>query len=664
MNGLHLRLVYLLVMVNVAVHITDDDLPLWIPTLGLVFVAWRWIADFVKIPCPGRWGAAGFAFVCSLGIWAEFGRLIGDPAATALLVVMVALKTFEIRGYRDLMIVTYLCLLLLMSKLLSSQSIGMTIFLVVDTVAVLALMHLYHVPHLNRGLPWRRAGRLVLQSLPVIVVLFVLFPRFNFSLFSRPDQMNAKVGFSGQVRPGGVAQLAQSDEIAFRAFFRGSYVPPVTKLYWRGAVLTEAQGLNWDPGGQRGKVIAGFDDENPIEVMMESAGSSWVFTMDWPQGVIMATALRQADVEEAPGVTYSLRTPLQMREAYRFSFSPGNKTLRTSPDEVQGALAVEVPARQVKELVDSWRTPRGKAAEYVAKIRDYFIANDFSYSLTPPETDDVEEFLFYTKRGFCEHFAGVTATLLRLLEVPARVVVGYHGGALSLMGDYVIVSQRDAHAWLEYWDGEAGYWTRLDPTAWVAEDRITMGGQSFFDSRDGDGGAGLQGTWVRGVFGQDFWYWLTRGRLIADQAEIAWVTFLLRFDLTYQRNIFSKLGWDKISRASLFALAVISVLVLLAVAAWVMRSRTRARPDRGQRLYLQLCSKLAAAGLERQVTEGPIDLKRRAEARWPALAGDLGTIFDRIIHMRYGDMQFGEREMAEVRRDLRLLKLVNAPGRH
>lgn len=664
MNGLHLRLVYLLVMVNVAVHVTDDDLPKWITLIGLVFVSWRWIADFVKIPVPGRWGAAGFAVVCSVGIWAEFGRLIGDPAATALLIVMVALKTFEIRGYRDLMIVTYLCLLLLMSKLLENQSIAITVFLVADTVAVLALMHLYHVPKLNRGLPWRRAGRLVLQSLPVILVLFVLFPRFNFSLFKRPDQMGAKVGFSGHVRPGGVAQLAQSDEIAFRAFFKGNYVPPVSKLYWRGAVLTDAKGLNWDPSSKRGKVFAGYEDENPIEVMVESSGSSWVFTMDWPQGVIMSSRARQGEVEEAPGGTYALKSPLQERESYRFSFSPINKSLRTAPEEIKQALVVEEPSRKVKELVGTWRERRASAQEYVTKIQDYFTANKFMYTMRPPETEDVEEFLFYTKRGFCEHFAGVTATLLRMLNVPARVIVGYHGGSLSLMGDYVIVAQRDAHAWVEYWDAEKTSWTRIDPTSWVAEDRLAMGGQQFFEVRQEDDIAGLQGMWFKKVLGKDFFYWLTRGRLVVDQAEIFWVTFLLRFDINYQRDLFAKIGWEKISTWSLFGLALLGVAVLVVLAAWIMRSRVRGRPDSGLWLYQQLCAKLASAGLERQVTEGPFDLKARAEVRWPAQGEQLKTIFDRIIHIRYGDSKYGEREVAEIRRALKQLKFVNAPSRH
>jgi len=144
MTGLQQRLVYILVAINVVVHI--GDMPLWIPAISLVFVLWRWLADVYRLWCPGRWGAAFLGALGTGAVYIEFNRLIGDPASTAILLIMVSLKTLEIRSYRDLMAVTYLCLLLLMAKLLSSQSMAMTVFMFADLTAILALMHLYHVP--------------------------------------------------------------------------------------------------------------------------------------------------------------------------------------------------------------------------------------------------------------------------------------------------------------------------------------------------------------------------------------------------------------------------------------------------------------------------------------------------------------------------------------
>jgi protein-glutamine gamma-glutamyltransferase len=663
MSGIQQRLVYALVIVNVCVHF--GDLPTWIPTIGVLFVCWRWAADLVRIPCPGRLGAAIFAAFCGAGIWAEFGRIIGDPASTALLVTMIALKALEIRGYRDLMIVTYMCLLLLMSKLLASQSIAMMIFMFMDLVAVLALMHLYHIPNVERGLPWKRALRLVGQAAPVLLVLFVLFPRFNFSLIRRGPDTSGAVGFSGQLRPGAVAQLAQSDKVAFRAFFKGHFVPPMSRLYWRGAVLSQNKGLEWDPAvnsfaavrpGAENTYPAGGG--TPVEIIVEDGGASWVFTMDWPAGVQMNSLLRQSDIHESEGLTYALRTPLQPWETYRFYFEPSSQKLSWPLTEVSGSLSVAAPSARVAEQIKEWRklAKSDAAPEILDVLRMHFSGQGFSYTLTPPETEDLDEFLFTTKRGYCEHYAGATATILRLMGIPARVIVGYQGGSPSLIGDYLIVSQRDAHAWVEYWHKDRLAWIRVDPTSWVAEERLNLGGQAYIEKQGAAGYGGFEAAWLKKVFGDQFLVWLSRSRLLADQAEIAWITFMLRYDFTYQRELFAKFGWRRISAFSLFMLALSGVIVSLLAVAWVMWRRRRPPGDRALRLYQELCQRLAQSGLERQYTEGPLDLAFRAAARWPEHAERLQAVFNQLINVRYGTAPFGEREWALIRRDISRLK--------
>lgn len=655
MTGLQQRLIYLLVLVNVGIHF--GELPSWIPSLGMVFVLWRWVADLVPIPCPGRYWAAILAAICAFAIWAEFGKVIGDPASTALLITMVALKSFEIRGYRDLMIITYLCLLLLMAKLLNLQSIGMTVFMFVDVIAILALMHLYHTPSTNRRLPWRSTLKLVTYSLPILLTLFFLFPRFNFSLLKRAPESSSQVGFSGHLRPGSVSDLAQGSQVAFRAFFRGgSYVPPMDRLYWRGAVLTENKGLNWDPSSFRGRVNSVLSEANPVEVMVEDGGSSWVFTLDWPVTVLMANGNRQLELRRGVGATFGLGTPLMPRETYRFSFEPTSRFLNTNPTEIEGSMTINPPTRRVHELIESWHPDTLTTADKIARINEYFIKSRFEYTLTPPETEDLEEFLFFTRRGFCEHFAGATASLLRMMKVPARVVVGYQGGAFSLMRDYLIVSQRDAHAWLEYWDRDRRQWTRLDPISWIAPERVALGGQAFFERQNPTAIAGIEAKWLRNLFGQDVFLWLARSYLLVDQAEIAWLTFLFRFDLTYQRELFARIGWKEISKSSLFLLTILGVIVASVSLSWTWRMRTRPRLESGLKIYRELCRKLAAAGLERQFSEGPRDLAHRAMVRWPDQAEILGEIFQRLILIRYGGAPLGEREKAEIRLQMRRLK--------
>lgn len=646
MTGWQRRLVFILVAANVAVHY--GDVPAWIPSLALLFVGWRWLADIYRIPCPGRWGAAIFAAAATFGVWAEFARLIGDPASTALLVIMVALKTFEIRGYRDLMIVTYLCLLLLMAKLLSSQTLLITAFMFVDVISVLALMHLYHLPYFKGGLPWRRAGRLLLQATPVFVALFFLFPRFNFSLFQRQAEQINTVGFSGQVRPGSVAQLAQSDQVAFRAFFRSGIQPPVSRLYWRGAVLEKVVGLNWDPVIPiHRKVRRQPPSDNTVEIMIESGNSPWLFTLDWPLNVEMGSGYRQEQVEESSGRSFSLRSPLLPRETYAVNFQTSTRAVPWDPNEALGALEVGDPGRRVRELINSWKAVRSQPTEALRVIQDYFVQQKFGYTLTPPETEDVDEFLFQTKTGFCEHYAGSVATLLRLLDIPARVIVGYHGGSPSLMGDYLLIYQRDAHAWVEYWDAKKGSWQRIDPTTWVASDQaVAMLGQGF-------------GAWQNNPLakwlGPDFMSTLVRSRLIVDQAEIMWITFMLRYDFKYQQELFNRWGLGNITRGLLFILSAFAVIILGFLFYALLRFNNRRRTDPEVELYRKLCKQLDKAGLDRLPNEGPLNYLKRAQQKFPQQADLLAQLFGGWMALRYGTMPFSEKAGGEWRQLLRKL---------
>ncbi|MGE0763173.1 MAG: DUF3488 and DUF4129 domain-containing transglutaminase family protein [Bdellovibrionales bacterium] len=652
MNGWQRRLVFILIMANVVVHY--GDMPSWIPTLGLLFVGWRWVADlYHRIPCPGRVGAAIFAVVATVGVWAEFSRLIGDPASTALLIIMVALKTFEIRGYRDLMIVTYLCLLLLMAKLLSSQTLGITIFMFADVTTILALMHLYHLPERQGGVPWRRAGRLLLQAVPVLAALFFLFPRFNFSLFQRATEPASRMGFSGHIRPGSVAQLAQSDQVAFRAFFRTGYQPPASRLYWRGAVLEQSNGLNWDPSTVRRKLETKIPGENVVEIMMEAGDANWLFTLDWPLHMVMGSSLRQEQVEESAGLSYSLKTPLMERETYAVSFTTAPREINWDTTEAERSLQVAKPGWRLRELLSAWQSHKGKPQEALKVIQDYLVTQKFAYTLTPPEIDDLDEFLFQTKSGFCEHFAGAVASLLRHLNVPARVIVGYHGGSPSLMNDYLLVYQRYALAWVVFWYKTRQHWVILDPTRWVAADRAISTAPGF---------EAWQNNPLAKWLGPEFASFLVRGRLAVDQAEILWITMLLRYDFNYQREMFARWGLGAITRGLLFGLSLAAVVILglLFYAAIRLGARRRVEPE--VELYRMLCQRLEKAGLKRAANEGPLELLKRAKSQWPSQGPILEELFGFWIALRYGQERFSEKAAGAWRQRLRKLTLQTDAG--
>jgi transglutaminase-like putative cysteine protease len=109
----------------------------------------------------------------------------------------------------------------------------------------------------------------------------------------------------------------------------------------------------------------------------------------------------------------------------------------------------------------------GKASDpYEITLRiEGFLRADYRYSLTPPKTDYASPyaaFLFKTKTGYCQHFAGAMAVLLRFNGIPARVAQGFTTGTEISQGTY-LVSRNDAHAWVEVYFPRAG-WIPFDPT--------------------------------------------------------------------------------------------------------------------------------------------------------------------------------------------------------
>lgn len=658
MTGIHQRFIYILVGANIALH--TGDIPLWVLISSLLFVVWRWLIDLLRLSQPGQLVLGIFVVGSILGLWFEFNQLIGDQVSICMLIIMVALKAFSIRGYRDVMAVTYLCLFLLMAKLLSSQSMTMTVILFIDVFAILSLMHLYHVPVKNDSFPWGKSWRLILTSVPVVLVLFVLFPRYNFSLFKNQQRSTQRVGFNPDIKPGGMMQLMQSDEIAFRAFFVMGNRPAQDQLYWRGAVLTKGDGLAWKldetlPASRRPVLT---NSEYKVQIMSESAGEKWLFTLNWPQEITWNSPSRALDMQRAYDYTYQLKLPLVAKETYEVAYNPLLAKQDISRTERIKLTEIAPPSEKIRELL-ARLTAQGKAVDIIVDaLERYYREEKFVYSLKPPPTETVEEFLFSAKSGFCEHYSSATASLFRWLGIPARVVVGYQGGSVSLLGDYNIIMQRDAHAWMEYWDDRVSKWLRLDPTAWVAAERIALGGQAYYErNMNADLGASER-SWVANMFGFKAWRWLVRSRLYVDQFEVWWASFLLHYDFTYQKTWLAKLGLVGAVRLKLWFLTIGSVLLLFFVGYIWQKHRHSWRTDKTLRVYRLLCEKLARLGLPRQINEGPLNYLNRVVASYPQSELILTQIFYACIEWRYNSRNPSASEFRQLKTSIKKLKLT------
>jgi protein-glutamine gamma-glutamyltransferase len=299
------------------------------------------------------------------------------------------------------------------------------------------------------------------------------------------------------------------------------------------------------------------------------------------------------------------------------------------------AEALEVPASispAVRDLARSWALQNRDSRGVVSSALQFFRTQGFSYSLTPGEYADLDEFLFRRRVGFCEHYATSFATLMRLARVPARVVVGYLGGEYNDLGHFFLVRQADTHAWCEVWLPESG-WTRVDPTSAVAPGRASLDLTSFLETRIASDQMGVRSNGLiarllrSGVFTDIRFLWQT--------VSYEWDTRFLAFDADVQDVLLTSMGIA--SRGTVFLVVEILLVVIALLAsyfAW-MQVRTRARLDRVKALYEYFCRKTARLGVPRDPCEGPLDFARRAAQSLPNESNIIRRIADTYVLLRY-----------------------------
>src|SRR5262249_13947910 len=479
--------------------------------------------------------------------------------------------------------------------------------------------------------PLRAALTLLAQAMPLIVLLFFLFPRVTagFRLLLTPNVASAS-GFSDRLSPGSVESLASSMSVAFRAEFPDGDLPPRATLYWRGLVMTQGDGMEWR-SRDTPPVLSHSGQEvrsgNTIRqlVTIEPHGAHWMFALDRPVTASPGAIL-------TPGNYLWSWQPIMKSRRYEVTSSLGMAREELEPRERKRDLEVpEWISARVRDLAQSWSAADPDAHAIVRRALDFFETQRFRYSLSPGEykRNDLEEFLFRRRIGFCEHYAASFATLMRLAGVPARVVIGYLGGEFNEMGHFYLVRQSDAHAWCEVWLPDSG-WTRVDPTSVVAPARINLGLESFLER---SGGAGEMSPGFRRTFARQPFF--AKIRVTWQTLNYAWDSRVLGFDADAQQGLTNEIGLPDLRPVSLlFLSAIIAAGFILLLATW-MQFRTRVQPDPVQRLYPRFCAKAARMGARRDPTEGPVDFASRVSRVLPQESERIATISHCYVGLRY-----------------------------
>lgn len=627
-------LYWLLASITLVLLPQISHMPIWLIGICVGVLGWRLLREIYGWSLPKTIIKIVLTVSIIIFVFISYKTLLGRDPGVALLSIMLCMKLLELRNIRDAMVTIFIGYFLTVASFFFSQSIfiGIYLFAVVTafTISMMAINHYASSPSYHR-LYFRTSIGLLIQAIPVMVLLFFFFPRLEHPLWALPDDaFSGKTGLSEELSMGSINNLANSKEVAFRVQFDGN-IPHADQLYWRGLVMWYTDGRNWTPiKPVNRRLFRTPASELEIKkqavqytINLEPHNQHWLFALDM--------------VEDSPEQSL-LRFDRQMlnyepiRELKRYQLQ---SYLQYNTGEIlqyEKRLGLDLPVNinpKTFALAQQWLMEYKDPEKVVNAALDHFSKGEFFYSNKPPilrTESPVDEFLFETKTGFCEHFATSFTLLMRSAGIPARVITGYQGGELNPMGDYLIVRQSDAHAWAEVWLKDKG-WIRIDPTAQIPASHVEFlqGNQRFKSTNLEEQG---QFSWFR--------YSLYRIRHGWDSLKHFWNLWVVGFDSNQQNRMLHILGIEDLSWKQIILILFSAVFIIIALIALLLLMKHPERITPVQRYYFKFKNQLAKKGFEVNTSEGPLDLSFRASQHYPKSAAQIKDICYKYEQLRYG----------------------------
>ncbi|MDG2376601.1 MAG: DUF3488 and transglutaminase-like domain-containing protein, partial [Woeseiaceae bacterium] len=556
----------------------------------------------------------------------SYESVSGVGPGSSLLVVMAALKLLETRKRRDQFVLLFISVFLIMSSLLREQYLWSLPYLIAGVLfTITAWLRMSDVRRVPIWHSVQTSGRFIAYSLPLMIAMWVFFPRITTPFWAVPiDTSSATSGLSDRMSPGDISSLSLSNAVAFRVRFDDE-IPPPHSRYWRGLVLDRFNGRTWTDNEPsidrraRDEIEIEGDAVN-YEVRLEPTRQHWLFALDVPY-----EWERGKSIDMTSYHLLTRRQPVDQRMSYRVASYPDYR-LANQISSFRREFYTRIPENTNMDsiaLARQMREDAGSAEEFINRVLRKFNTEDFYYTLDPPPlgSNPVDLFLFDTRRGFCEHYASAFAVMMRAANIPSRIVLGYQGGEINTLGNYLTVRQADAHAWTEVWLPGRG-WYRVDPTAAVAPERIDMGRY----------GAIIDG--VGASWGLNTPYeWLYQITMTWDALNAEWNEWILAYGPDNQLEFMEWLGMDKPDWRQMMLTLVLILVILVAIISTLILMRYQPPPkDEATRLYQEF---MKAAGVTPEKGETPIKLTSRIAAGHddPSLAEKITEIY---LDTRYG----------------------------
>ncbi|MBK8186438.1 MAG: DUF3488 domain-containing transglutaminase family protein [Cellvibrio sp.] len=619
-------------------------IPLWICGLWMAIALWRWQMLGDKWFTPHKYLINVITISCAAGLYVNFTGRVGMDAALALLICTFILKVLEMRNLRDAQLIVFIGFIAISTQLLLSQTIGAAVYALICSGI---LMSSWRGIYLHRNKPFKQSLRrnlsIFFQTIPILLVLFIVLPRIG-PLWTMPEDQVPKSGFSENLSLGDLGELVRNHDAAFRVSF-DQEKPNHSDLYWRGLVLNQFDGKTWTYNNATTSLRTETEKNSSnlidYKIILEAHGYRWLFALSQParikseqnnlrinrEGLVRSSEIiRQRMQYEVSSTTHP--------DIYQELSDVDKNTLLALPDNSNP---------QTRQLVAQWLAEGLTTDDIIAEMQNN-ITREFSYTLQPPAlgTHSIDDFLFKTKSGFCEHFASSFAFVMRSAGVPARIVVGYQGGTWNEIEQYLLVSQADAHAWVEIWIDN--HWRRIDPTAFVAPGRVESGIDEALTQNDQQL---LSRRWQ-----QSPWLWQLQKRW--DAAGYVWYKFVINYDNDNQKRFLENILGSSDPWRLVFSLVGLMLFTAALIASVFWYRNRRIFSAEYEKIVYLLEKKLKKRGYQRHNGESVSAFCRRVGSRETQLTHQLTKISIEVEKSLYASTDINLVALTKMIREIRV----------
>ncbi|MEZ5470392.1 MAG: DUF3488 and transglutaminase-like domain-containing protein [Marinicella sp.] len=603
-------------------------LPVWFLPMTIAVVGYRFYAQLYQLKKAYNRILAIIAIIVMIMIIYSQGFGLSREISVTILITMTVLKLLETYTLRDALLVVMLCYFVTMTRFLYSQDLLLILYLIGSAFVTTHALSVLNFEKTKNWFDFKQlrytAGSLAL-AIPFAVLFFLVFPRLGAPIWGSPDIFGeGKTGISDTMSPGSIVELFMDDSPAFRVTFKNNQLPPNNKLYWRGPVLWNFDGTTWSRKKHwsfRNKITEKNQSEHyQYQIELEGTGQNYLFGLDYvtdppagtfllPDSILYSTTkinqLRHYDLSSL--IVDRFYQPLSQQDTALLLAYPQNLNPKT------------------QQIIKSWLAQETDKHKIIDKVLAMFNQDEFYYSYTPPPLsgDVIDQFIFDSKKGFCEHYASSFTVMMRMAGIPARVVTGYQGGVNN--GEYLLVKQSDAHAWSEVYianGDEAGYWLRVDPTSMVAPERVERGSRQIMDIK-------------RSFIDYD---WLRNLKESMDKYRYQWNQWVRNFNVSKQQALFEAFGIEHRDGKSL-ALIMTGILLITGLLSlipiwWLNRKRYHTL----QRIYLELVATVRKnSQLYSLKNQGVETFVTQMKITYPEAKTQLNHFLDTYLAARYSN---------------------------